>query len=494
MTAITAREPALSIRAEGWGWRHAGRRTPALADVTLTINPGERVLIAGPSGSGKSTFLSACAGLLDAHAGVASGHLVVGAGERGPGRVPAGLLVQDPSTQILMSRIADDIAFGPENLAVAREDITHRVRDALADVGLDLAWDHSTSALSGGQTQRLALAGLLAMRPGLLLLDEPTASLDPAATRTALAQIETLVHTSGCTLVMVEHRIDLVLAQTTLVDRIILLDGARGVVADGSPEHVLGSSESTVDALGLWRPGQRPVRRERAARVSGAVLLTAEQVHVRHPGAASAAVQDASLVVPEGAVCAVVGPNGSGKTTLALAAAGLLPRVRGRVEVSDLLARGIARDPCQWRPEHRVPRIGVVFQNPEHQFVAQHVREEIAVGPTLLGMSPAQIRDRVDEVMTRLQLAHLAEANPFTLSGGEQRRLSVATALAAGAPLLVLDEPTFGQDQRTWIELVDLIAELRDAGSTILMVTHDEPLIAVLADQVVRMEGGRVLS
>lgn len=494
MTAITPREPALGIRAEGWGWRHAGRRTAALANVTLTISPGERVLIAGPSGSGKSTLLAACAGLLDAHAGEESGRLFVGTDERRPGRVPAGLLVQDPSTQILMSRVADDIAFGPENLAVERDEITQRVRDALADTRLDLAWDHDTAALSGGQTQRLALAGLLAMRPGLLLLDEPTASLDPEATRQALAQIDTVVRASGCTLVMVEHRIDQVLAETSLVDRIILLDGARGVVADGSPDDVLSTANSTLDALALWRPGHRVSRRERVTRWSQDALITAEQLRIRHPGATTAAVEGATLTVADGDVCALVGPNGSGKTTLALALAGLLPREHGRVEVSDRLARGIARDPCDWRPEQRVSRMGVVFQNPEHQFVAPRVREDIALGPRLLGMSPVQVRERVDELMARLELSHLADANPFTLSGGEQRRLSVATALSAGVPVLILDEPTFGQDLRTWNELVNLIAELRDAGSTILMVTHDEPLIAALADHVVRMDGGRVVS
>ena len=492
MTASAVREPALGVRAEGWGWRHAGRSAPALQDVTLTVSPGERVLLAGPSGGGKSTFLAACAGLLDADAGVSSGSLHVGSDVRRPGRVAAGLLVQDPASQILMSRVADDVAFGPENLAVARHEIDERIRTSLHDVHLDVAWRHDTAALSGGQTQRLALAGLLAMRPGLLLLDEPTSSLDPDGMRHAMSQIEDVATTTGCTLIMVEHRIDLVLAMDTFVDRVIVMDGQRGVIADVVRED-LRSHAAVVD-LGLWLPEHRVKRRAHSAQIASEPLIAAEGVTVRHPEGASPAVVDATLTVFPGEVVAIAGPNGSGKTTLALALAGLLPRESGYITTADALARNADPDPVRWTPRQLAARIGVVFQNPEHQFVTAHVRYEVALGPTLLGKTSGEVAARVEEILTRMRLNHLSDANPFTLSGGEQRRLSVATALASAPPVLILDEPTFGQDLRTWTELVDLMAEVRDAGTAIVMVTHDEPLITALANRVVRMHEGRVLA
>lgn len=490
---------AVGVRAHGWGWRHVGRSTPALAGVDLVIEPGERVLIAGPSGSGKSTLVAAIAGVLEPHAGVATGVLQVVPDPRMPDQVtgvraPVGLLVQDPSSQILLSRVADDIAFGPENLAVPREQIDDRVRSAMADVRLDLPWRHNTRALSGGQTQRVALAGLLAMQPGLLVLDEPTSALDPSAMRVAWERIADVVERTGATLIMVEHRLDLLLAQHGLIERVIVVDGPHGVVADAAPEEILQHHRQRLTDLGLWLPGEQIVRRQRTETVVRPEVLTAQQVSVRHPGAAAPAVIDADLMLRHGQVCALVGPNGSGKSTLALAMAGLIPRLTGQVRAAPDLAGTASVDPAEWKARERVARVGVVFQNPEHQFVTGRVIDELATGPRVLGLSEPEVVHRVEDLLTRLRLTHVADANPFTLSGGEQRRLSVATALSAGASVLILDEPTYGQDRQTWNELVDLIAQVRERGSSVLMVTHDEPLIEALADTVVRMEAGRVVT
>jgi energy-coupling factor transport system ATP-binding protein len=219
-------------------------------------------------------------------------------------------------------------------------------------------------------------------------------------------------------------------------------------------------------------PG-RPLPQRRATAPPGDDLERAEAVAVRHR------LAPVSLSARAGEVLAVTGRNGAGKSTLALALGGLLAPTAGRVS-----AFGDGRPPHRWRAAELTQRIGSVFQNPEHQFVTSRVADELALGPRRLGRDPRPI---VDELLSRLRLAHLAAANPYTLSGGEARRLSVATALATAPRLLVLDEPTFGQDRRTWIELVDLLAGLRDAGHGVVAVTHDEAFVTSLADDVVEL-------
>ncbi len=199
--------------------------------------------------------------------------------------------------------------------------------------------------------------------------------------------------------------------------------------------------------------------------------------------------------VVAGRATALVGPNGSGKSTLALALAGLARHTGGELTARPpLLGRGsgLVREPDRWRPRDLVRRIGSVFQDPRHQFVASTVIDELAVGPRRIGLPVAAVDARTDELLQRLRLTHLAQANPFTLSGGEQRRLSVATALATRPRVLVLDEPTFGQDSRTWAELVDLLAGLLDDGAALVTATHDTALVEALADDVLVLDAGAV--
>ena len=199
-------------------------------------------------------------------------------------------------------------------------------------------------------------------------------------------------------------------------------------------------------------------------------------------------MSDASLTLRAGAATAVVGGNGSGKSTLALMAAGLLAPTAGRVVAADRPGQPMHRR----RPASLVRAVGTVFQNPEHQFLTSTVRGELALAPARLGWASPRVAARVDELLDRLELTALAEANPFTLSGGQKRRLSVATALSAAAPVLVLDEPTFGQDARTWSALADLLDAVRDDGHALLIVSHDEEFVARVADDVHVMTAGRL--
>ncbi|SDT67392.1 ABC transporter ATP-binding protein [Actinoplanes derwentensis] len=452
------------VRLRGFGWRHAGRRAWALRGLDLDVRHGERVLLLGPSGAGKSTLLSALAGLLPADSGESEGTIEIG----GPDS-RAGIVFQDPQTQIVMARSGDDVAFGLENQGIPAADIWPRVSDVLDRAGFPYPINRPTAALSGGEAQRLALAGVLVLRPGLLLLDEPTANLDPSGAALIRAAI-TRATGPDTTLIIVEHRVAEVLP---LVDRVVVLEPGGGVRADGSPEVIFAAYGDKLAGEGVWVPGFTfPLLKSTSPTTD--VLVRAEQATV------AGRLAPVSIHAGAGEILAVTGPNGAGKSTLALLLGGLLAPSTGRIT-----AFGDNRPPHRWRAATLATRIGSVFQNPEHQFVTGRVADELALGPRRIGHSPAEVTRIVDELLQRLRLDNLAEANPYTLSGGEARRLSVATALATAPQLLVLDEPTFGQDRRTWRELADLLAALRDDGHGIVAVTHDEAFVRTLADRIV---------
>ncbi|MFY1637015.1 ABC transporter ATP-binding protein [Solwaraspora sp. WMMB335] len=465
------------LELRGFGWRHAGRRSWAVRDVDLRVEEGERVLLLGASGAGKSTLLAALAGLLPTDSGERAGTVAVDGLDPHQARERVGIVFQDPQTQLVMARSGDDVAFGLENRGVPADRIWPRVDAALARVGFRYARDRPTAALSGGEQQRLALAGVLALRPALLLLDEPTANLDPAgAALVREALTGALAGDRRTTMVLVEHRVAEALP---LVDRVVVLEPGGGVRADGPPAEVFRRHGAELAAAGVWVPG-RPLPVRRAGAPAGEILLHVDRVG-QPPRLATLAGQ---LPVRAGETLAVLGPNGVGKTTLALLLGGLAAPGTGTVRATIALTGGrVGAAPHRWRAPELVRRIGTVFQNPEHQFVTASVADELAVGPRRCGMPAPAVGRVVDELLGRLRLDRLARANPYTLSGGEARRLSVATALATAPGLLVLDEPTFGQDRRTWIELVGLLAEVRDAGHAIVAVTHDAAFVDALADR-----------
>ena len=504
MTTDTPRPARIVFR--DWGWRYADRRAWAVRGVDLTVEPGERVAIVGPSGAGKSTLLRAVAAVLpdepdpdDDTAAAVQGQVLVDDADPRAVRGRVGLVMQDPEAHTVMSRIGDDVAFGCENAGVPREEIWPRVTAALRVVGLDLPLDRSTTMLSGGQRQRLALAGVLAMRPGALVLDEPCANLDPSGVAQVHDAVRALLDETGATLLVVEHRIGTWL---DLVDRLVLLEPGGGVVADGAPDAVLATHGDELTAAGVWVPGAEPARG--SARVSAAPsrvstappradldadrLLAARGLGTGR-GRRHRVGTGIDLDVRAGRVLAVTGPNGVGKSTLGLTLAGLLRPVGGTLRAAPRLADGIGDAPAAWTSRQLAARIGTVFQDPEHQFIARTVREELAVGPRALGH--ADVDARVQELLEAFGLAHLADANPFTLSGGEQRRLAIGTVIAARPPVIVLDEPTSGQDRATWQAVVGRIGALADAGTAVVAVTHDRDLVRALdADEVVLAADG----
>jgi len=306
---------------------------------------------------------------------------------------------------------------------------------------------------------------VLARRPGLLLLDEPTAQLDGPGAVLVREAVARATADRSSTVLVVDHDAE---PWLPLVDRVVEL------CPGGLVEHPRG-----------WRPPTRAAGLLLPPAAGGRPLLTATGAGYTHRGAVSPALEPTDAVLTAGRVLAVTGPNGVGKSTLALLLAGLRAPTRGRVTASPDLAAGVRRarpEPARWRAGELVSRIGTVFQHPEQQFLTGRLRDELALGPLRSGAGSAAARATADTLLERLGLTAFAEANPYTLSGGQQRRLSVATALATSPRVLVLDEPTFGQDAATWRELVTLLAERRAAGCALAVVTHDADLVAVLAD------------
>jgi energy-coupling factor transporter ATP-binding protein EcfA2 len=499
-------------------WRPFGRREPVLAGISLRIEAGSRVLLAGPSGSGKSTLLRALAGVLTTtETGDLTGSVRVDGSP--PGRSSVGLMMQDPTDARVAGRVGRDVAFGPESFGMPRDQIWSRVRSALASVGFPYGEDHDTAALSGGECQRLALAGVLALRPRLVLLDEPTSMLDPSAAAVVRQAIGSAVRASGATLVVVEHRLS---AWVGEVDRLVVLDPAGRVTADGPVAATLASSAESLAAQGVWVPGvaaPRPLAVPRALCAphlpdrppsdhigaggpGGRVLVSARSVSVtrnarasvmsaNRPVTAVQALLDVSAAVSTGECVAVVGPSGAGKSTLTSLLAGVDEPSQGLVRAGPALPPGGALAIHRWASRALAARFGWVPQQAEHAVVARTVRGDVLSTSRLLGLDEGAARARADGLLEVLGLSALSGADPHHLSGGEQRRLALAGAIAHGPSVLVLDEPSVGQDRLTWSAVAGVIAAAREAGIGVVVATHDPQLID-LADRRISLKAGRL--
>jgi energy-coupling factor transport system ATP-binding protein len=455
------------VRVAGLTWRPLGRLQPTLVDVDLAVSPGERVLLVGPSGAGKSTLLLAIAGALGTTlAGELSGSAEVS------GRL--GLMLQNPADAIVAEHLGRDVAFGLENAALPRPEIWARVDAALSAVLLPYRRGHFVTALSGGELQRMVLAGVLALQPDVLLLDEPTSMLD--ATSASAARDAILRAAGERAMIVVEHRFEPWLEH---VDRVVVMGADGRLVSDSPVETFL--SGPVPD--GLWMPGApapvplavphrlvEPRATPPPVTLEGvAVTLTTRTLRGIHR---VQALRQLDLGLQPGQLTSLTGPSGAGKSTALCVAGGLQRTNAGRV----------SPDRSRLRSRRLALEVGWVPQNPEHGFVGNDVRGEVARTGRALGL-PVD----VDAVLDVFGLDRYAAAHPFRLSGGEQRRLALAAALAHRPGVLLLDEPTVGQDPATWAAVTGWMTAARDAGAVVASATHDPGLPV---DTIVRLEDG----
>ncbi|GGQ49435.1 ABC transporter ATP-binding protein [Couchioplanes azureus] len=524
MPAVDDPPPLLALREVGVVHRDAGE--PATAGravpcgVTLAVRPGEAVLLLGPSGCGKSTLALTTNGLIPHVVGAElTGAVEVGGRDTRAHRVSdlardVAMVFQDPDAQIVTATVLDEVCFGPENLRLPAGEVLARAEEALRRVGLWERRDEDPDRLSGGGRQRLAIACALAMGAPLLVLDEPTANLDPAGVEEVYAVLREIVAAGDRGVLLVEHSLDTAI---DLVDRVVVLDRAGRVVLDGPARETLGRHCDLLLDLGVWLPvsalaalrlraagipleplpltpaelaaalDARPELPAPAIRAPGTPpgepVLVVDRLTVARGG--RPVLHDVSLRVARGELIAVVGANGAGKTTLVQAVAGVVRPPRGAVTVAGL-------DPARAGARELAGRIGFVFQNPEHQFVTGRVDDELALGLRLRGVPEDEVAARVEEVLARFGLGEWRALHPFLLSGGQKRRLSVGTAVIVRPEVLVLDEPTFGQDRERAAELLDLLTGLHAEGTTVIVVSHDMQLVAEHATRVVALAGGRI--
>ena len=478
----------------------------ALDDVTLEVPRGQRVCVLGANGSGKSTLASVICGLLAPDEGdvelvgerVCEGGAPDLAAYR-RARRGLGLVFQNPDDQIVTSVVADDVAFGPENLGLPRDEIRRRVDRELARVALTDYARADPSRMSGGQRQRVCIAGALAMEPQVLVLDEPSSLLDVRG-REAIMRVMGRLTCAGATLVHVTHFMD----EALEADRVIVMRAGR-IVLDGAPGEVFcDANTGLIDELGLELPFDLRLLRARRALVDGADGGHAQQAHLSKDSAARepfcrvsgvsysytprhAALNDVSFQVLEGETCAVVGQTGSGKSTLLRLLCGLEAPDAGSVEVA-----GASTATKRGRRDVR-RAVGYVMQHPERQLFAQTVESDVAFGPRNMGLPADEVARRVDHALDLVGLAAKKDLSPFELSGGQKRLAAIAGVLAMQPKLLVLDEPTAGLDPRGRAGLRRLLAELRAHGVTIVQVTHSME-DAARADRVVVLDESRVIA
>jgi len=486
------RDTAVPLRVEGLTFRYHTRSEPAIQDISLTVEQGELLLIAGASGCGKTTLIRSMNGLIPrTYRGDLQGQILIygqDATKMSMAEISQtiGTVLQDPERQILGSFVTNEVAFGLENLALSREEIIKHVAETLEYLGISDLRDRETFYLSGGEKQKVALAGVLAMHPSILLLDEPLASLDPASAQEALRLLRQLAD-EGVTIILIEHRVEDALRISP--DRVMFMQEGH-ITYLGPPEglaDVVNYREvklpapiiiqrAAEDPPPTFAPAVKPNGRE--------PLVTFENVSFAYDEDGPPVIKNINLTIRRGDVIAVLGPNGAGKTTLVKHAIGLLKPLTGQVIVEGKDTKGLS-------VAQIANTLGYVFQSPSHMLFAPTVREELAFGPKNLGFSEEDVEEGVDHAVDTVNLRGLEDYPPLALSFGQQKRVSIAAILAMRSKILVMDEPTAGQDYWNYMSFMDSILQM-PGFEAVLFITHDLDLAIVYANKIVLMYNGQI--
>ena len=501
---------------------------PAIKDINLTINKGEFILLTGPSGCGKTTFCRALNGLIPKfYNGEMTGQVTVNGLDTVEHSTmelaqQVGLIFQNPDNQIFALTVEKDIAFGLENLGKSKETMYKEI-DWAADVtGIQGLRQRATHELSGGQKQRLTIASVLAMRPSIIVMDEPTSFLDPVGAEHIFDVLNQLNKELGITIIIIEHRIDIA---AKYVDRIIVFD--RGQVrSDGKPVEILSDEDTRLLGVGIprilslakrFKPNNLfsplPLTADRfyedimsrfpekegkiknklpfdLQELSGEhhhkPIIETKGLHFNYPGNVQA-LKGVDITIHQGDYVAIMGENGAGKTTLVKHFNGLLRPKEGKVffEGEDISGKSVAQ---------LARRIGLVFQNPDDQLFEETVEKEISFALHNFGVKDSLIEKRVNWSLNLLDINQYREKSPFTLSGGERKRVALASVLAWDPDVLVLDEPTIGQDYGQKERLRHFLMQLRTQGKTVIIVTHDVEFVAESQPRIALMAGGKVVT
>ena len=487
--------PALVV--ENLSFRYRDRQTTAIRDFSFEARAGEILLIAGASGCGKTTLIRCINGLAPrSYKGELNGRVLVEGEETIEWKLSQisqkiGTVLQDPERQILGTKVVSEVAFGLENLNVPREEIVQRADESLKFLKIFHLRDRETFTLSGGEKQKVALAGVLAMRPSILLLDEPLASLDPASAQDALDTARFLAD-QGMTILMVEHRVEDVLRIKP--ERVMFIrEGEIRYLGNVSGlSQVVNYSEVKLpasDIVGRARldppPADIKILPGAAGEGQTEALVRFENVAFGYETDVEV-LHGINLEIKRGDVIAVLGPNGSGKTTLVKHAIGLLKPKAGRVMVN-------GRDTREASVAQIAGTLGYVFQSPSHMLFAPTVREELSFGPKNLKHAKEQIETEVKEALRVVNLSEKENDPPLALSFGQQKRVSIAAILAMRSRILVMDEPTAGQDYQNYMNFMDSILQL-PTFEAILFITHDVDLAIIYANRVLIVNDGHLVA
>lgn len=496
-------------------FRYKPELEPVLKDISISFQPGESVAIIGANGSGKTSLLRCINGLHQPFEGevIVDGLRVADQEAIHEIRTRVGMVFQNPDDQIVSAQVEREIAFGLENIGIATDEMHIRVEQILSRLDLMRYRQHSPHLLSGGERQRLAIAGTLAMRPRYLLMDEPTALLDPGSRQSLMVLLDELHADGEITPIIVTQNP----GEAASFDRVIVLH--RGDVVLDGPPRVIFSEVPRLIQIGLVPPFSalvahqahlppplplHPIDLQKGLPFSGktsppsqpaptlpsgeCIIQASHLRHVYNPGLPGkiTALNDLNLEVSQGSCLALIGPGGSGKSTFAQHLNGLLLATSGVLSVGGV---NVDSD-TDFRALRR--QVGLIFQFPEAQLFAETVLEDVSFGPKNLGFD--NIESRVDRALTEVGLDPQAflDRSPFALSGGEKRRVAIAGVLSMRPPILVMDEPTAGLDPAGALEIADLLKRLNEEGTTLVLVTHDMDLVARLSHRVIALDNGRI--